>query len=119
MAHFGRKLTLCVSFIFRTLLEHVFGTWNGKAGLVTVFPLLVEELRQRIGQRFVEMDAVAEDVDGCVYGVPHRTFIGFSLSGNVVGCAVVRRGADDRKSSRVVYARPWSWYIASTPSKRL
>ena len=51
-------------FVFEVVLG-----LDGKARFFAVLTLLVVELRQRIGQRLIVMDTVAEDVDGGVDSV--------------------------------------------------
>ena len=70
--------------------------------------------------------AVADYVEGGVYGFAHREFVGDIFAGDVVACAVGGRCAHERQSAVMLTplsvvsalngARPWSWYMASTAS---
>lgn len=53
--------------------------------------------------QLVVFEPVMEDVYRRVDGVHHRTRVRLVAAGEVVGRTVVRGGADDRKSRRVVH----------------
>ena len=77
------------------LAELVFRT-NGKASLLTIFTLLVEQFGKRILQRLIIVFAIAEYVDGGVDGLTHGLFVGLALSGYVVGGTMIGRCTYDR-----------------------
>ena len=62
------------------------------------------ELLQRIVERLVVFDAVAEDVECEIYGISERAFVSHVLACDVVSRAVVGRCAHDRQSGCEVYA---------------